>query len=164
MRTTFILILFALSLIIFSCNQTENPKGKWLNGSNQENIEKIEEHFKGFGVAMFEIGYRYQELYWALIDENWDYAEHQIDEIEETLLLALERRPSRKKSATNFIDNALPEMIKFINEKNSNEINTKFDNFTNACNACHAMEQMTFIYISKPEIRTSPVRNMNNQE
>jgi hypothetical protein len=162
MRTIYISLLSALSLIIFSCNQSDNPKGKWLNGSNQENIEKIEEHFKGFGVAMFEIGYRYQELYWALIDENWDYAEHQLEEIEETFILALERRPSRKKSAKNFLENALPEMTKFVKEKNTNEINPKFNNFTNACNACHAMEEMPFIYISKPEIRTSPVRKMNN--
>jgi len=34
---------------------------------------------------MMEVGYRYQELYWAIKDSNWAYADHQLHEMEETL-------------------------------------------------------------------------------
>ncbi len=160
MRYIYIVIIIFTSFVFFSCNQSENPKGKWLNGSGQDNIERIEEHFRGFGVAMFEIGYRYQELYWALSEENWEYADHQVHEIEETIELALERRAERRKSATHFLNVALPEMEDFIKKKNSDGFELVFQNLTSSCNTCHAMEQMPFIYVQKPENRLSPVRKI----
>jgi len=50
-------------------------------GTEQEKINTIEKQFRGFDNAMVETGYRYQELYWAGQDENWEYADYQLEKI-----------------------------------------------------------------------------------
>ena len=68
-------------LLLWSCgkNQEQNAQGKWIKGTEQEKLETIENQFRGFDMAMVETGYRYQELYWAGQDENWEYADYQIE-------------------------------------------------------------------------------------
>ncbi len=158
-KLTYLIGISLFSYILISCNKEENPQGKWLTGSKQEQINKIEDHFRGFGVAMMEIGYRYQELYWAIKDENWGYADHQLHEIEEGFELALEKRPERAKSAHHFKTITLPEMDKLVDAKDTTNFEQVFANMTNACNSCHAMEEMPFITVKTPLKRLSPVRN-----
>ena len=52
---------------------------------------------------MVEIGYRYQELYWAGADSNWEYAGYQLAKIDLALANARERRPKRQASAARFL-------------------------------------------------------------
>ena len=54
-------------LLLWSCGnkQEQNVQGRWINGTEQEKLETIENQFRGFDNAMTEVGYRYQELYWA---------------------------------------------------------------------------------------------------
>lgn len=157
-KLTYIINFSLFSFILFSCNKEENPQGKWLTGTKEEQINKIEEHFRGFGVAMMEIGYRYQELYFAVKDENWGYADHHLHEIEEGFELALEKKPERANSASYFVNTMLPEMKKFIDAKDTSNFDIIFADLTNACNSCHAMEKMPFITAKTPLQRLSPVR------
>src|SRR5690625_1925663 len=104
------LILFGL-LVLFSCNQShESAQGQWIKGSEQEKIDAIERNIGGFGTAMMEVGYRYQELYWAGKDQNWEYAEYQLDDLREAIENGLERRPNRAQSAQHFLDVTLADM------------------------------------------------------
>lgn len=41
-------------------------------------------------MPMVEKGYRDQELYWAGQDENWDYADYQIEKIRKAIENGLE--------------------------------------------------------------------------
>lgn len=81
MKQTIILIL---TLGLFSFNQKtdkETAQGDWIKGTETEQIKTIEKQFRGFDNAMVETGYRYQELYWAGQDQNWEYADYQIEKI-----------------------------------------------------------------------------------
>ena len=70
-------------LFISACNQKqETVQGQWIKGNEQKKLETIENQFRGFDMAMVETGYRYQELYWAGQDENWEYADYQLEKIQ----------------------------------------------------------------------------------
>lgn len=106
MKQTIILIL---TLGLFSCNQKtdkETAQGDWIKGTETEQIKTIEKQFRGFDNAMVETGYRYQELYWAGQDQNWEYADYQIEKIKIAIENGLERRPKSGKNGQ--IDHHFP--------------------------------------------------------
>ena len=154
-----IVVIFVILLTAFSCN--ENPKsaqGNWIKGTEQEKINTIEKQFRGFDNAMVETGYRYQELYWAGQDENWEYADYQLEKIKTAIENGLERRPKRAKSAEHFLNYVLPEMQKSVASKDTVIFNKEFKMLTVNCNSCHAMEKVPFFTVNIPTERQSPIR------
>ncbi|MEN9875283.1 MAG: hypothetical protein RLZZ529_280 [Bacteroidota bacterium] len=102
MKQTIILIL---TLGLFSCNQKtdkETAQGDWIKGTETEQIKTIEKQFRGFDNAMVETGYRYQELYWAGQDQNWEYADYQIQKIQKEILTNQNIQITRKVSIDTF--------------------------------------------------------------
>lgn len=158
MKQTIILIL---TLGLFSCNQKtdkETAQGDWIKGTETEQIKTIEKQFRGFDNAMVETGYRYQELYWAGQDQNWEYADYQIEKIKIAIENGLEHRPKRAKSAEHFLTYVLPEMKKSIESKDTVNFNKNFQIMTINCNSCHAMEKVPFFNVQIPIERQSPIR------
>lgn len=157
-------ILFLLMILICftACNKKEHtsPSGTdgWLTGTQDEKIDEIANQLGGFSRTMVEVSYRYSELYWAGYDENWDYADHQLEHLLEVLEDGLKRRPARSESAQDFIHQTLPEIEDLIHKENKEDFLLGFKSLTTACNACHAKEGESFILIREPEVRTSPVR------
>lgn len=151
----FLIITLAVQMI--SCN-SETAEGQWIVGNEKQQIKTIEKQFRGFDMAMVETGYRYQELYWAGQDQNWEYAQYQIEKIEKAIKNGLERRPKRAESAQFFLDQILPKMEASITSHDSTEFNKQFTTLTNNCNACHAMEQVSYFKVKPPLHRQSPIR------
>lgn len=147
-------------LLLSSCgnNQEQNAQGKWIKGTGQKKLETIENQFRGFDMAMVETGYRYQELYWAGQDENWEYANYQIEKIRKAIERGLERRPKRAKSAEHFLTVTLTEMQKALEKRDTVVFNNNFQMLTNSCISCHAMEKAPHFTIKKPLYRQSPIR------
>ena len=162
MKTTRILIVFAFlaGFITFqACQQASAPaesyKAEWLGESKQEMIDNIEEQLQGFSRTMRETGYRYQELFWAGADENWEYVLYQIEHIEEVLDQGFVRRPDYRNSARQFTDVALPALEKAAEDGDKAAFDRLFTQLTAACNTCHAMEEVPFMMVSQPKTRTS---------
>lgn len=159
-----IFLYSALSIAFYSCQPQAVDKSTtvgldgWLEGNSEEKFEEIAHQLGGFSRTMVEVSYRYSELYWAGMDENWDYADHQVEHIIEALEDGLKRRPLRAESAEDFMENTLPEMEAVILKKDKEEFIKGFRALTSACNACHAKEGESFIMIKEPETRLSPVR------
>jgi len=152
-------VLAAILFSTFSCSDSpESAQGNWIEGTEQEKIQIIEKQFRGFDNAMVETGYRYQELYWAGQDENWDYADYQLEKIRTAIENGLQRRPKRANSAAHFLNHTLPEMQKHISAKDTAVFNKGFQLFTNQCNNCHAMEKVQFFSVTTPTDRQSPIR------
>ena len=147
-------------LLFWSCgnNQEQNAQGKWVKGTEQEKLETIENQFRGFDMAMVETGYRYQELYWAGQDENWEYAGYQLEKIQKTVENGLERRPKRAQSAQHFLTVMLPQMKKALEKRDTVIFNENFQMLTNSCVSCHAMEKVPFFTVKTPTERQSPNR------
>ena len=147
-------------LLFWSCgnNQEQNAQGTWVKGTEQEKLETIENQFRGFDMAMVETGYRYQELYWAGQDENWEYADYQLEKIRKAIENGLERRPKRAKSAEHFLTVALPEMGNALEKRDTTVFNKNFQMLTNSCISCHAIEKVPHFTVKKPLYRQSPIR------
>lgn len=155
------IVMLTVIFSLFACNQQRakgTEQGEWIKGTQAEQIRTIEKQFRGFDYAMLETGYRYQELFWAGQDQNWEYAEYQIDKIETAIKNGLERRPKRAASANHFLTVILPEMKKSIQSKDSVIFNKEFENVTINCNRCHVMEKVPFFTIKTPTDRQSPIR------
>ena len=142
-----------------SCsNNVKKQQGDWIKGNEQEKIKTIEKQFRGFDNAMVETGYRYQELFWAGRDENWEYAAYQLEKIKIAIENGLQRRPKRAKSAEYFLTHVLPEMQKSVSDKDTAEFNRTFLALTSNCNNCHAAEKVPFFAVKTPTERQSPIR------
>lgn len=154
------IVILLFGFLFLGCNQnTKTAQGEWIRGTENEQIKTIEKQFRGFDNAMVEVGYRYQELYWAGHDENWEYAEYQLSKIQLAIENGLERRPKRAKSAEYFLENVLPEMKKALESKDATTFNKGFQNLTISCNNCHTMEKVSFFKVQVPTERQSPIRN-----
>ncbi|MEX1003267.1 MAG: hypothetical protein WDZ35_14200 [Crocinitomicaceae bacterium] len=154
-------ILFPfLLLLLTACGGKDQSgaEGKWIQGNEEEKLETIERQFRGFDKAMVETGYRYQELYWAGQDENWEYANYQLEKIRTAIESGLQRRPKREESAQHFLTVALPEMELSVQEKDTVAFNQGFKMLTANCNACHAMESVPHFMVKTPLHRASPIR------
>ena len=153
-------ITFTLTiLILLSCrNNQQAAKGEWISGTNEEQLKTIEKHLRGFDIAMIEVDYRYQELYWAGKDNNWDYASYQLDKIKLTIENALQRRPKRINSAENFLQNVLPEMKKTLQSRDTAAFTKTFEMLTLNCNRCHIAENVSFFTVKPPVQRFSSIR------
>jgi hypothetical protein len=154
---------FATILVILTISacqsESQSPaQGDWITGTPQNQIETIEKQFRGFDMAMVETGYRYQELYWAGQDQNWEHANYQLKKIKKAITNGLERRPKRASSATNFLNVTLLEMEKAIQTQDTTMFKTNFQQLTISCNNCHKMEKLAFFSVKEPVVRTSPIR------
>lgn len=146
-------------VLFFSCSRQEEPvQGAWIQGDEAQKIATIEKQFRGFDLAMMEIGYRYQELYWAGQDENWEYADYQLEHLEVALRNGLERRPKRAQSAQHFLNRVLPDMQEAVAGKDTAAFKSQYDVLTANCNSCHAMEKVPFFTVEKPVRRLSPIK------
>ncbi len=135
-----------------------SPQGEWITGTAEEQLGIIEKQFRGFDNAMVETGYRYQELYWAGQDENWEYAAYQLEKIKLAIANGLQRRPKRANSAEHFLSYDLPQMQEAVAGKDTAAFREKFRALTTGCNNCHKMENVSFFNVQTPVQRQSPVR------
>lgn len=151
--------LLLLSFPFSACDQQDSKlQGEWIKGSGEEQLHTIEKHFRGFDMAMVETGYRYQELYWAGQDENWDYADYQAGKIKVAIENGLERRPKRAASSEAFLNITIPQMQEAIKSGDTIVFNRSFRTLTIQCNACHVKEQVPFFQVKPPVSRQSPIQ------
>lgn len=152
-------ILIAAIAGFQSCADKSNTiQGEWIKGTEEERLEIIEKQFRGLDMTMIEVGYRYQELFWAGQDENWEYAKYQVEKINTAMEKGLERRPKRAASAQDFLNYALPEIEKVVTSKDTSLFNKNFIMLTSHCNSCHAMERVPYFTVNIPLERQSPIR------
>lgn len=153
-----ILLLPALIFTFISCEQNrESQNGDWIKGNEEEKWKMVEEQFRGFGVVMQEVVYRYEELYWAGKDQNWDYATHQLEEIQEAIENGTIRRPERRENSIAFLDSTFPPLHLAIQQKDTVLFNQNFQRMRLECISCHIKEDHGYIRIITPRHRNSLV-------
>ena len=143
---------------ISACRHDAAEKNRWIWGDSRERWTTVARHLRGLDVAMVEIGYRYQELYWAGVDSNWEYADYQVKKIDLALENALERRPKRRASARTLFVPALGEVEQAIALKERAAFEKTFKGMSAACNSCHAAEGVASFHVEPPTDRKSSIR------
>lgn len=153
MRAMLICSLFLIS----SCQKSSDNQGlTWLNLPDNGKFLVIEKQFRGFDVTMVEVGYRYNELYWAGEDQNWELAEYHLDKIGHTMKLGLDRRPKRRASA-EMIFPILENLTLLAKEKDRPKFREEFKTLKQACINCHQAEGVPFFKVGIPKVRLSPI-------
>lgn len=138
------------------------PKaGGWLKKlPPDQQMEAVDRQLRGFDMAMFEVNYRYIEMYFAGIEANWDYALYTGEKIAWAIMNGYERRPKRRANAEEvFLKEAYPNVLEAIKKKDIALFKKRIDELRNACNACHALEKVPFIHVGIPSIKQTPLVN-----
>jgi hypothetical protein len=138
------------------------PKaGGWLEKvPADKRMEAIDRQFRGFDMAMFEVNYRYIEMYFAGIEGNWDYALYTGEKIAWAIMNGYERRPKRRANAEAiFFKEAYPKALEAIRKKDVALFKQRVDALRHACNACHGAEKVQFIRVGIPSIKQTPLVN-----
>jgi hypothetical protein len=134
----------------------ETP-ASWIRGDGDERFAQIERHLRGLDVAMAEIGYRNTELFFAVQDRNWDYADYQMGKIELALTLAIERRPKRAQSARAFLEDDWPAVQAGVKSRKPDAAAEALARLRTACMKCHVSEQVPYFTLRTPERRLTSI-------
>lgn len=138
------------------------PKaGGWLKKlPPDQQTEAIDRQLRGFDMAMFEVNYRYIEMYFGAIEGNWDYALYTGEKIAWALMNGYERRPKRRENAEAiFLKGAYPAVLDAIRKKDLLAFKNAFDEMRTTCNACHTAEKVPFIHVGIPSVKQTPLVN-----
>lgn len=128
-------------------------EGGWLAGTADQKFEAVAKQLRGFDMAMVETGYRYNELYWAARDGNFEYAEYQAGKIKTAIDNGLQRRPKRAKSAETFLTVVLPSVQEAIKQRDAKLLQERMGTLRSTCNSCHKDEQVEFVRVGEPQTR-----------
>jgi len=132
---------------------------RWISGTVDERFQQVGDQMAGFSASMWEVAHRYRELHWAIVDENWAYADYQADKIAGAVERGIIRRPGRAESAReHFLGEPVDRFRAALDAGNADDILREYDAFTTACNDCHAAEYMWFIEVGPPAERSTVVQ------
>jgi hypothetical protein len=156
MRIIFI-IMFAISFL--ACHRSDHNNRQRLQNQMDSLRNKIAHAYSpGVGEFMSSIQMHHAKLWFAGKNENWDLANFEIEEIQESLddiQQYCADSPSIKTLPMIFPP--LDSVKHAISEKNLGMFKTSFSLLTNTCNSCHQAANHAFNVIKIPE--TPPVTN-----
>ena len=159
--------LALLSVFVFAWGPlqlvADSEKKGWLSEDWQDARKQVQSHFRGFDVAMMEVGHRFRELFFAGQDENWDYADYQLEKIKTAIRLAMERRPKRAQSAATFLENDLLDVERLMKERSPASFDAGMRRLQTSCMKCHVAENVPFFTVQFPKNNSSPIR-LHNEE
>jgi hypothetical protein len=110
---------------------------------------------------MFEIGERYKNLYWAAKQENWEFAQYQVEEIEKLVEVVQLARPNRADTAQEFLETGIPAIQRGVEARKWESFQPAFVQLQHSCMTCHVKNDHGFITVPlQPKTAGSPVLNM----
>lgn len=124
-----------------------NPNDWLLNAPDDAaRFKQLQSQLRGFSASMIEVGHRYQALYDALGDKNFELAAYQWEKIKEVIELGYTRRPKRKENADSVFINATYDAV--LAEIKSADAERAWKGFAKAraaCMECHEKEKVEFM-------------------
>ncbi len=156
-------LIFILTLLLnYTVAQNSySTSSNWLTETNstQEQFAKVERQLRGFDLAMVEVGYRFNSLYFAIKDKNYPLANYQWDKIKKSIENGIIRRPARKaNSQSMFLDTQYKSMKEALEKKDERLITKEYKKTKHVCNACHVAERVPFIKVIDPQYRWQPIK------
>ncbi len=153
----------ALYILFFTVIATnglaENTKsGDWRKtGSNQEKIDNMVKVLPGASNLMLQMGERYRNLYWAAKQGKWQFAEYQLEEMDDLVNTLMITRPKRATTAAEFLDDGFKKFPAAITNKDWKQFKTAFEHLRQSCMTCHGKNDHAFITLpASPRKGNSP--------
>ena len=137
------LVIPVCCLLMAACSKTTTP----------------EQPHAGLGEIMMTVQMRHGKLWFAAVNQNWDLAKYELDELKEAYEDVVNLYPTHKKVpqplttlVPTIITPALNRIEKTIDAKDSKEFVSAYDGLTAACNGCHEAASMGFNVIKRPDV------------
>jgi hypothetical protein len=150
MKKILVLSIFTTTIFAGSYSTSSN----WLleAETEQKKFELIQNQFRGFDLAMMEVGYRFNNLYYALKEKNYKLADYHLEKIKKAIENGVQRRPKRKNNSDfMFLDTQWKIMKQALESEDKKSIWIEYENTKKSCNTCHVAENVPFIKVQSPE-------------
>lgn len=124
-----------------------NPNDWLLNAPDDTTrFRMLQGQASGFHMSMLVVGQRYQALYDALAEGNYDLGAYQWEKIRELIVTGTQRRPRRQASADReFVEKAYEPVLAAIRTRDAARAWAGFAEGRRACMACHEAERVAFM-------------------
>jgi hypothetical protein len=133
-----VLLSFSHPVMAADWRQTAEPTDK---------INKLIQVMPGASVIMQQMGERYRNLYWAAKQGQWEFAEYQIEEMDDLIQTLMITRPKRAKTANKFMQTAFKLYPAALKENDWQRFNVAFENMRQQCMTCHVENKHSFIVL-----------------
>jgi hypothetical protein len=138
--------------------QTRPPSNNWLLDANDdtERFRRLQVVAGGTDIPMWEIAHRYEELYVAIQNNNWEMGVYHWEKVQDRMNSAGMKRPARTQNIEGmFFDNGVwKSMHDALTSRDPGRMRTQFQAVRQACMACHLAEKVGFLNDSSVFKRT----------
>jgi len=146
-------IFLALSfLFLTSCSDNSGKISELQNKIDSLQLKVADLYKPGFGEFMSNIQIHHAKLWFAGINQNWELADFEIQEIKESLEDIQKYQSEREETKTlPLIFEPLDSVQTAVNDKSLSKFKQSFSNLTKTCNACHQAVNNEFNKIKIPD-------------
>jgi len=127
----------------------------------EKKIQNLVEVMPGAATLMIEMGFRYQNLYWAAKQGKWEFAQYQAEEMEGLVKTLMITRPKRAKTAEAFLKTGFAALEPALKARDLTRFEAGFEKMRQACMTCHQQNEHAFVTLPLPKRAYSPVLNMD---
>lgn len=139
-------------------NQTKPPSNNWLLDANDdtERFRRLQVVMSGTDVPMWEITYRYEELFVAIQKNNWEMGIYHWDKLRDRMNTSGMKRPGRTQNIEGmFLDSGVWQSMRdALAAKSPEKVREQFMIVRQVCMACHDAERVGFLNDSSALKRT----------
>ena len=138
--------------------QTRPPSNNWLLDANDdtERFRRLQVAAGGTDIPMWEIAHRYEELYVAIQNNNWEMGVYHWEKLRDRMNTAAMKRPARTQNIEGmFLESGVwSAMHDALTSRDPARMRTQFQAVRQACIACHIAERVGFLNDSSVLRRT----------
>ena len=131
-------VILLLSLPLLSTAQAADWR---TTASDKQKLKNVVKVLPGASTIMLQMGERYRSLYWAGVQEKWQFAEYQIEEMQGLIKTLMITRPKRAATAKQFLDKAFGDFPLAIREKHWGSFSLAFERMRQHCMKCHTNKE-----------------------
>ncbi|MBI3047724.1 MAG: hypothetical protein HYY76_05375 [Acidobacteria bacterium] len=139
--------------------QAQPPSNNWLLDANDdtERFRRLQLVAGGTDIPMWEIAQRYEELYVAIQNNNWEMGVYHWEKVRDRMNTAGMKRPARTQNIERlFLDNGVwTSMHDALTSRDADRMRKQFLAVRQACMACHVAERVAFLNDSSVFARTA---------
>lgn len=117
------------------------------DGSDAEKLEQLIRAMPNTAALMLQVGDRYNNLYWAARQGQWEYANYQMTEMQGVVRRNAVTRPGRADDLQKFLDEGFEGMEEAIEAQDDERFFGSFEQMRVQCMVCHANTGYGFIVI-----------------
>jgi hypothetical protein len=128
--------------------QDKPPSSNWLLDArtDDERFRRLQVYSGGTDQQMWQMGYRYEQVYRAIVDQNWELGTYHWGKLRDVFNVALMKRPNRTPNAeTMFLNTEWKLLDDALKARDSAAARKTFVTGRQACLACHVAEGMAFL-------------------